>query len=508
MRDTTGFRIDGLVENIFENVFAFWGTLTPDGFVLSLNGNVFERTATAHELLVGQKFSETVYWQSTEQTPNELEKAIDKAAKGGKNKITLDFRVSSQEKIVIELFFQPIVNSQDTTNYLFFCAQDVTEREKEINFHKTKSEKMLYAAEVADTGLWYWNISDDSIFATPKCNELFEVSPDESLTLQSMINIVHPEDRAQVEKAFQESQVIGKPLNVEYRVIYSDGKIGWVSVRGKTLLDDKGIPQNIRGTVRNISDNEIANEELSIVYAREKRARDEAEEANRAKDFFLAVVSHELRSPLNAILGWSKILLTKEVDKETTRNALETIEKSARSQAKLIEDLLDSARVASGKLKMEFRTINIFEIIKTVCNLQKSIADTKKINLELYTDKDNIQVFGDAARLQQVFNNLLSNALKFTKEGNNILVDVKTEKDIVQVFVKDNGQGISPETLPTIFNQFHQGDESTTRDSTGLGLGLSIVKILVEKHQGKVQVESEGVGHGSTFIVTLPLCGS
>jgi signal transduction histidine kinase/ActR/RegA family two-component response regulator len=323
-----------------------------------------------------------------------------------------------------------------------------------------------------------------------------------------MINIVHPEDRTQVEKAFRESQAIGKPLNIEYRVVYSDGKIRWISVRGKTRLDDKANPQNMMGIVRGISDNEIANEELSIVYAREKKARDEAEEANRAKDFFLAVVSHELRSPLNAILGWSKILLTNEVDKETTRNALETIEKSARSQAKLIEDLLDSARVASGKLKMEFRSINIYENIKTVCNLQKSIADAKKINLEFSSDKDDIQVFGDAARLQQVFNNLLSNALKFTKEGNTVQVDVKTGDEIVQVFVKDNGQGISPETLPTIFNQFHQGDESTTRDSSGLGLGLSIVKILVEKHRGKVQVESEGIGHGSTFTVTLPLCGS
>ncbi len=508
MRDTTGFKLDEKSQDIFENIFTFFGILTPDGYVLSLTGKIFERTATAPELLIGQKFSETVYWQSTEQTPNALEQAITKTASSQKTKTTLDFRVNSQEKIVIELFLQPMLNSQGTTNQLFFCAQDVTDREKEIKYQKNRSEQMLYAAENADTGLWFWNLSEDTMFATPKCSELFEISPHESFTSQSMMNIVHPEDSTEAERAFRDSQINGKPLNIEYRVIYSDGKIRWISLRGKTHFDDKGNLRNITGIVRGISDCELANEELSIVYAREKKARDEAEEANRAKDFFLAVVSHELRSPLNAILGWSKILLTKEVDKETTKNALETIEKSARSQAKLIEDLLDSARVASGKLKMEFRSINICEIIKTVCNLQKSIADAKKINLEFSSDKDNIQVFGDAARLQQVFNNLLSNALKFTKEGNTIQVYVKTEDEIVQVFVKDNGQGISAETLPTIFNQFRQGDESTTRDSSGLGLGLSIVKILVEKHQGKVQVESEGIGHGSTFIVTLPLCGS
>ena len=508
MRDTTGFKLDEKSQDIFENIFTFFGILTPDGYVLSLTGKIFERTATAPELLIGQKFSETVYWQSTEQTPNALEQAITKTASSQKTKTTLDFRVNSQEKIVIELFLQPMLNSQGTTNQLFFCAQDVTDREKEIKYQKNRSEQMLYAAENADTGLWFWNLSEDTMFATPKCSELFEISPHESFTSQSMMNLVHPQDHAEAEKAFRDSQINGKPLNIEYRVIYSDGKIRWISLRGKTHFDDKGNLRNITGIVRGISDCELANEELSIVYAREKKARDEAEEANRAKDFFLAVVSHELRSPLNAILGWSKILLTKEVDKETTKNALETIEKSARSQAKLIEDLLDSARVASGKLKMEFRSINICEIIKTVCNLQKSIADAKKINLEFSSDKDNIQVFGDSARLQQVFNNLLSNALKFTKEGNTIQVYVKTEDEIVQVFVKDNGQGISAETLPTIFNQFRQGDESTTRDSSGLGLGLSIVKILVEKHQGKVQVESAGIGHGSTFIVTLPLCGS
>ncbi|HXH69646.1 MAG TPA: ATP-binding protein [Pyrinomonadaceae bacterium] len=508
MRDTTEFKFDKNSQDIFENVFTFFGTLTPDGYVLSLTGKVFERTATAPELLIGQKFSETVYWQSTEQTSNTLEQAIIENANGQKTKTTLDFRVNSQEKIIIELFLQPIQNSQAATKLLFFCAQDVTSREKEIAFQKNRSEQMLYAAENADTGLWFWDLSEDRMFVTPKCSELFEISSHEMFTSQSMMNIVHPKDRTEVENTFRDSQVTGKPLNIEYRVIYSDNKIRWICVRGKTYFDGKGNPRNITGIVRGISDNEISNEELSIVYAREKKARDEAEEANRAKDFFLAVVSHELRSPLNAILGWSKILLTKEVDKETTKNALETIEKSARSQAKLIEDLLDSARVASGKLRMEFRSINLYEIIKTVCNLQKSIAEAKKINLEFHSDKDNVQVFGDAARLQQVFNNLLSNALKFTKEGNNIQVDVKTGDEIVQVFVKDTGQGISAETLPTIFNQFHQGDESTTRDSSGLGLGLSIVKILVEKHQGKVWVESEGIGHGSTFIVTLPLCGS
>ncbi len=496
------------IQDVFSDIFVFFGTLTPDGYVISLAGKIFEKTTTAPDLLIGQKFSETVYWQSNEETPNLLDQAITENANGTKSKSLLDFRVNSQEKIIIELFLQPVTDSSDNTKLLFFCAQDVTERERKIRGYKNENRQMLAAAENNGIGLWFWNLSEETIFATPKCRELFETASHESFDLRSFTKIIHPEDRLEVEKAVQESQINGKELNTEFRAVYSDGKIRRLSVRGNVRFNNKGNPETLTGIVRAVSDSEIANEELSMVYAREKKARDESEEANRAKDFFLAVVSHELRSPLNAILGWSKILLTKEVDAVTTKNALETIEKSARSQAKLIEDLLDSARVASGKLRMELRLVNINEIIKTVCNLQKSIADSKKINLEFSFDTDNIPVFGDPARLQQVFNNLISNALKFTTEGDVIKVDVKTADETVQIFVKDTGQGISAEMLPKIFNQFRQGDESTTRDSSGLGLGLSIVKILIEKHQGKVQVESEGIGRGSTFIVTLPLCGS
>lgn len=492
---------------LFENIFEFWGLMSFSGIVLNLQGKVFDRVAASPELLIGQKFSETVYWHSTDETATKLDSAIAQAATGQKVKTTLDFRINSQEKIIVELYLQLLKSDSINKNQLFFCAQNVSESANKIKKYQSEYSRLLEAAETAETGFWFWNLSENTISATPRCYEFFEVLPENDFTPRAMINIVHPEDQTRTEQAFQEAQTNGNPLNIDYRIIYSDASVSRVSVRGKTRLNENGEPKSVSGTVRRISDYEIAGEDLSIVYAREKRARDEAEEANRAKDFFLAVVSHELRSPLNAILGWSKILLTKDVSPEVTKNALETIEKSARSQAKLIEDLLDSARVASGKLKMEFRTVNIYETIKTVCDLQKSIAETKKINLELNSDQDNIQVFGDAARLQQVFNNLLSNALKFTKEGNSIQVEVKTGDKAVQIFVRDNGQGINPELLPTIFNQFRQGDESTSRDSSGLGLGLSIVKILVEKHQGKVQVESEGIGKGSTFIVTLPLCG-
>lgn len=489
-------------QDILEDIFSFFGTLSSDGYVLTLKGKVFERTDTNPELLVGQKFSETVYWQSSEHTSGRLEKAIETAANGEKSKTLLDFRINAEEKISIEFFLYP---PDKAPGQIFFCAYEVTEREKEIEFYKRRGEQLLYAAENADVGLWFWDLVEDKIFSTPKCNEVFDAPRGEPVTLHSVADILHPEDRERVEAALLESQTYGKDYDEEFRVIYSDGSVHWVKAKGKTYLDAQGEPLNMMGLARCITEKKTASVELSKIYEREKKARDEAEEANRTKDFFLAIVSHELRSPLNAILGWTKILRTRELDKETTQNALETIERSARSQAKLIEDLVDSARIASGKMRLEFRPANLYEIVKTVYNSQKPSADAKNISLKFDSEDTSIRVFGDAIRLQQVFGNIVSNSIKFTPEGGSVAIKVLTDNDKAVISVKDSGQGISAESLPNIFRQFVQGDEKTTGDRSGLGLGLSISKILIEKHNGKIKAESKGVGKGSKFTVELPL---
>lgn len=500
------FALDNPTLDIFKNVFAFFGTLSAKGSVQSLNGKVFEKIDTNPELLIGQRFAETVYWQSSEHISKQVESSISQAAKGSREKILVDFRVSANEIINVELYLHPILENKKVKQ-IFFCAQEVTAREREIEFYKERSEYLLYAAENAEVGLWYWDLAKDLRYSTPKCNELFEVSPNDIIDLDSFIKVVHPEDRPQVEAALMESRTHGREYNTEFRVVYSDDNIEWIGARGKTYLDDEGNPKMMMGVVRKVTDKKLANEELSKIYDREKKARDEAEEANRTKDFFLTVVSHELRSPLNAILGWSKILLTKEVDDETRKSALETIEKSARTQAKLIDDLIDSARISSGKLKLEMQPLNLFEVLKTAYNSQQPAAEAKNIKLEFAANTSNIQIYGDAFRLQQIFSNLLSNALKFTREGGNIKIDAQADANSVKIIVEDDGQGISPSALPNIFRQFRQDDERQTLDRSGLGLGLSIVKILVEKHNGKIEAESAGVGKGSTFTVVFPLCG-
>lgn len=487
--------------SIFENIFALFGTVNNKGYLLSLRGKIFEQTNLAPELLIGQKFSETVFWQSSEHTAKILEKSIEEAAGGKASKTLLDFRISSDNKLVVELNLHPSKNADE----IFFGAYDVTDREREIEYHRQRSEQLLYAAESADIGLWSWDLTDNTVYSTPQCNRLFETAAYDSLVYDSFVGVLHPEDRERVEAVLQQSQASGSEYNEQFRVLYSDGRTEWISARGKTFLDDDGTPRKMMGVVRRITRQKAAERDLAAVYDREKRARDEAEDANRAKDFFLAFVSHELRSPLNAILGWSKILLTKKVDEATHRSALETIERSARAQAQLINDLVDSARITSGKLRLEFHPVNLYEVVKTVFHALKPSAENKNIRLEFEAATEEAPVFADAGRLQQVFNNLISNSIKFTPENGTISISLETSENSAQVVVRDTGQGINPESLPFIFRQFSQADENAPQSKGGLGLGLSIVKILIEKHNGTVQAQSEGAGQGSTFTVRLPL---
>jgi PAS domain S-box-containing protein len=490
--------------DIFWSVFDFFGTLDKTGRVVSLDGSIFSQTKTDPKLLTGQLFSETVFWQASENTSRAVADAIEAAAAGTGSSIIVDFRASSDKKLALELILQPL-KREDIPDCVFVSGQQITRQQKTVDYYKSEVEELLSSAETADIGLLYWDLKRGNIYATPKCNDLFNISAYDRLTYDRLIEAVHPDDRDRVTESLQKAHINGTKYTEEFRVQFGDGRVEWLSAEGKSFLDENGEPEKMTSVVRKITEQKLADDELVRVYDREKKARDEAEEANRAKDFFLAFVSHELRSPLNAILGWAKILLSRPVDEETRRGALETIEKSARSQSKLINDLVDSARVASGKISLEYRPTNLFEIVKVSCIAQKPAADAKNITLEFSSESVDVTVFGDANRLQQVFVNLISNAIKFTSDGGAIDVKVTKEDDIAEVVVEDNGRGISPDSLPNIFRQFSQVQPAQDLSKGGLGLGLSIVKILVGKHGGTVMATSPGIGQGSRFVVRLPL---
>lgn len=243
---------------------------------------------------------------------------------------------------------------------------------------------------------------------------------------------------------------------------------------------------------------------LSESLHREQDERQNAETANRVKDEFLATVSHELRTPLNAILGWSSMLRGGRLKPEDAQRAVETVERSARSQSQLIDDLLDISRIITGKLRLEISSVELTDVINAAIDSVRPAAEAKEIRLQTILDSETGKISGDVSRLQQIVWNLVSNAVKFTPKGGRVQIRLVRINSHVEIIVSDTGKGIEPEFLPFVFDRFRQADQTTTRQYGGLGLGLSIVRQLVEMHGGTVHAESAGEGKGATFIIKLP----
>ena len=250
---------------------------------------------------------------------------------------------------------------------------------------------------------------------------------------------------------------------------------------------------------------EAANADRQRLLESERAARSEAERASYMKDEFLATLSHELRTPLNAVLGWATALRAGHFPTEELEQGLETIERNARVQAQIIEDLLDMSRIISGKVRLDVQRVDLPAVVAEAIDTVRATASAKGVRLQTIIDPLNAPVTGDPNRLQQVFWNLLSNAIKFTPKGGRVQVLLERVDSHLEVSIIDTGEGISPEFLPYIFDRFQQADASTTRRHGGLGLGLAIVKQLVELHGGSGRVKSSGTGKGATFIVSLPM---
>jgi signal transduction histidine kinase/CheY-like chemotaxis protein len=242
---------------------------------------------------------------------------------------------------------------------------------------------------------------------------------------------------------------------------------------------------------------------------RESNAREAAEESNRLKDEFLATVSHELRTPLTAILGWSRLLEEGSLDNQLANQAIETIRRNAKAQARIVDDILDVSRIITGNLLFDLHPVELAPVIEVAINAVRPTADAKGVRIETKFESAPLVVSGDANRLQQVIWNLISNAVKFTENGGRVSLGLRRVKSSVEIKVADTGQGISPAFLPFVFDRFRQADSTTTRQHGGLGLGLAIARHLVEIHGGTIRAESPGTGKGATFTLRLPLldCG-
>jgi PAS domain S-box-containing protein len=310
-------------------------------------------------------------------------------------------------------------------------------------------------------------------------------------------------DKEASQEAFKELQRTGYLRYEDLPLQATNGKLR--DVEFVSNVYDEDTSQVIQCNIRDITDRKRAEKERTLLLAAAQSARAEADSANDVKDKFLATLSHELRTPLTSILGWSHLLTDGKLDKQQTARAIETIARNARAQGRLIDELLDISRILTGKLCLDLRTVKLAPLIQAVVDDVRPAADARSINLKAAFNSDIGPILGDADRLQQIVRNLLTNAIKFTPKGGDVQVRLQRNDSHARITVIDSGQGIVPELLPHVFERFRQADSSNTRSNGGLGLGLSIVRQLVELHRGTVTAESSGENAGTTFRVMLPL---
>jgi PAS domain S-box-containing protein len=383
--------------------------------------------------------------------------------------------------------------------------QEILERQRILEILRRSEERYRYLAEAIPQLVWTTNANGECDYFNQNWCEYTGLTLEQSLG-SGWLAALHPDDVQNADEVWSNAVKSQTIYNNEYRFKRaSDGSYRWQLARGLPLKDEQGFVVKWFGTCTDIHEQKQILEERAHLLELEQVARAKAEAANRIKDEFLAILSHELRTPLNAILGWSKLLQTRRLDQEKTSEALATIERNANLQVQLIEDLLDISRILQGKLTLNITKINLESTVFSALQTMHLAAEAKLIEVNTVFEPNVGQVIGDSTRLQQVVWNLLSNAIKFTPKRGKVEVRLEEADGYAQIIVSDTGKGISAEFLPFVFDCFRQADSTSTRNFAGLGLGLAIVRNIVEMHGGIVKAESESEGKGAILTVSLPL---
>jgi PAS domain S-box-containing protein len=441
------------------------------------------------------------------------------------------------QQLIVESRQVLIINAQGEPVGFMEVNRDVSER-KQVETQLAQANDRFELATAALNGLIFdFDCRTRTVQRTEGIQRLLGYTLQEAEpTADWWSQHIHPEDLPSLDE--RGAAVLANPTAryfVEYRIRHKDGHYRWVEDVGMILRDDNGAAQRIVGSTTDITERKQLETEREMLLQESQAARAEAETANRTKDEFLAIVSHELRSPLNSILGWAKLLRTRNLDAETTNRALEIIQRNAESQAQLIDDLLDVSRMIRGNLRLEMAPVNLLSVVKDALDTWHPIATSKQIDLKFIVPESSpdsaplaqsrFLISGDFQRLQQIVLNLISNAIKFTSAGGRVEVILEERRSgeeqnissaplplcpsaphlhFTQITITDTGKGISADFLPYVFERFQRAS-TTTHANEGLGLGLAIVRHLVELHGGTVAVTSAGEGQGATFTVRFPL---
>ncbi|TAK06218.1 PAS domain S-box protein [bacterium] len=412
-------------------------------------------------------------------------------------------------QIDISLTVSPVRDPEGNIIGASKIARDITARKAAEEALRQQREWLEVTLSSIGDAVIATDTNGAVIFMNPVAQSLTGWSQKEATgrPLSEVFHIVNEQTRVRVEnpalQAIQSGLIIG--LANHTVLIAKDGTERSIDDSGAPIKDRKG---NILGAVlifRDITERRRTEEERSRLLASEQAARAQAEEASRAKDEFVAIVSHELRTPLNAILGWAELMRMDNLDAAQIAQATESISRNVKMQAQLIGDLLDISRIVTGKMSMDVRSVEPAAIVEAVIDLLRPAAESKSLHIQAHLKPEGAMISGDPNRLQQIVWNLLSNAVKFTSINGRIEVRVERIDPHLQIMVRDSGEGIDPAFLPYVFDRFSQANTSSMRTHGGLGLGLAIVRHLVELHGGRVRAESAGEGQGATFTVLFPI---
>jgi PAS domain S-box-containing protein len=373
--------------------------------------------------------------------------------------------------------------------------RDITDRKWAEEAGRISAQRFQFLAESMPIIIFTAKPDGDLDYCNRQLTE-FTGLPCEEVCTAGRLSFIHPDEAEEDDRLWRSSIESGEPFQHESRFHRADGVYRWHLTRASAMRDAGGIVIWI-GSSTDIHDRKSVEETLVRQYH-------ESEALSRAKDEFLATSSHELRTPLTSILGWAELLVTGGLDAETQRVALDSIVQSARAQSRLIDDMLDVSRLLTGKLELKSEPVDVAASVLLALRAITPSAERKNITLEKSFVPGTSRVDGDPTRLQQIFWNILANAVKFTPDGGRIRIEMSSTDSRIDIVMSDTGQGISSEFLPRVFDSLSQQRSSSTRAHGGLGLGLSIVRQLVQMHGGTVRAESAGEGEGATFTVSLP----
>ena len=417
------------------------------------------------------------------------------------------------QRLTVNLVVTAVRNAAGEITGFLGVAEDITERKRSEEALRKSEERFDLAVAGSNDGIWDWDVRTNEVYYAPRFKELLGFCDDEfDNTFEAFETALHPEDRQGTLVFIQRHLKDREPYDVEYRLLTKSSEYRWFRARGQAIWDATGQAIRMAGSLTDITERKQAEAALEQNAAEIRRAYEtlrvaeaEARKAVDERDQFLAMLSHELRNPLSAILNGVGVLGHVRADREAVEHAREAIQRQVHHMSRLLDDLLDVARVTQGKIGFRPRALDLNELMLESAESIQPIMDEHGHEFSIMPQPNALIVEGDPTRLLQIIENLLTNAAKYTPRGGKITVEVRKRRAFCELCVRDNGRGIDPELLEEVFDMFFQSNHALDRSEGGMGVGLTLVRALVEMHGGTICAQSDGIGKGSRFLVRLPL---